>query len=106
MPTTAEIFEEIAKRAAANPAKLAGVNANFQFELSGEDGGTYHANISGGQAEIGPGPTSANCTIKMSAADFKAMVGGQLNAVQAYMTGKLKIEGDMSLAMKLQAILS
>ncbi len=105
MATTAEIFAEIAKRVEANPAKIAGMNANFQFELSGEDGGTYHANIANGKAEIGPGPTQANCTILMSAADFKAMTAGTLNATQAFMSGKLKIQGDMSLAMRLQAIL-
>jgi len=105
MATTAELFQEIAKKAEANPAKLAGLNANYQFELSGEDGGTYHANIAGGKAEIGPGPTKANVTILMSAADFKAMVAGTLNATQAFMTGKLKIQGDMSLAMRLQSIL-
>lgn len=106
MPTTAEIFAEMQKRLDANPAKLAGLNANFQFELSGEDGGTYHANVAGGKAEIGPGPTNANCTILMSAADFKAMVAGTLNGTQAFMTGKLKIQGDMGLAMRLQTILS
>ncbi len=105
MATTAELFEEIGKKASANPAKLAGLNANFQFELSGDDGGTFHANIANGAAEVGPGATKANVTILMSAADFKAMVGGTLNATQAFMTGKLKIQGDMSLAMRLQSIL-
>ncbi len=105
MATTAEIFQEIAKRTAANPAKLAGLNANFQFDLSGDDGGTFHANIANGAAEIGPGPTKANVTILMSAPDFKAMTAGTLNATQAFMTGKLKIQGDMSLAMRLQSIL-
>lgn len=106
MPSTAEIFAEMQKRLDANPAKLAGLNANFQFELSGDDGGTYHANVAGGKAEIGSGPTKANCTILMSAADFKAMVAGTLNGTQAFMTGKLKIQGDMGLAMRLQTILS
>jgi putative sterol carrier protein len=106
MATTAEIFTEMGKRAEANPAKLAGLNANFQFELSGDDGGTYHVNVASGKAEIGSGPTTANVTILMSSADFQAMVGGTLNATQAFMTGKLKIQGDMSLAMRLQTILS
>jgi putative sterol carrier protein len=105
MATTAEIFEEMSKRIAANPAGIAGMNAKFQFDLSGDDGGTYHVNVGDGKAEIGPGPTQANVTILMSADDFKAMVAGTLNATQAFMTGKLKIQGDMSLAMRLQSIL-
>ncbi|HCW50555.1 MAG TPA: sterol carrier protein [Clostridiales bacterium] len=105
MATTAEIFEEMGKRIAANPSAIAGLKANFQFELSGDDGGTYHVNAADGKAEVGPGPTEANVTILMSADDFKAMVDGKLNATQAFMTGKLKIQGDMSLAMRLQSIL-
>jgi len=105
MATTAEIFAGIGAKAAANPAGLAGLNANFQFELSGDDGGTWHANVAGGKIEVAEGPTTANVTILMSADHFKAMVAGTLNATQAFMTGKLKIKGDMSLAMRLQSIL-
>lgn len=105
MASTAEIFDEMGKRIAANPAAIAGLKANFQFDLSGDDGGTYHVNVADGKADIGPGATQPNVTILMSAADFKAMVAGQLNATQAFMTGKLKIQGDMSLAMRLQSIL-
>jgi len=103
MATTAEIFEGIKSR--INPASLAGLNAKFQFDLAGDDGGTWHVNVANGEAEIGPGPTEANVTISMNADDFKAMVAGTLNATQAFMTGKLKIKGDMSLAMRLQSIL-
>jgi putative sterol carrier protein len=42
----------------------------------------------------------------MSATDFAALVAGKLNPTTAFMTGKLKIAGDMSLAMKLQTVLS
>ncbi|MDF3075129.1 MAG: sterol-binding protein, partial [Alphaproteobacteria bacterium] len=47
----------------------------------------------------------AQCTIKMSLDDFKAMASGQLDGMTAFMTGKLKIEGDMGVAMKLQGLL-
>ena len=104
--TTAEIFEAMAKRVEDNPSGIAGLKANFQFELSGDDGGSYHVNVADDKADIGPGPTEANVTILMSAADFKNMVAGTLNATQAFMTGKLKIKGDMSLAMRLQSILN
>jgi len=105
MATTAEIFKEMEKRVADNPSAIAGLNANFQFDLSGDDGGTWHVNVADGKAEFGEGATDANVTILMSADDFKAMVNGELNATQAFMTGKLKIQGDMSLAMRLQSIL-
>ena len=48
---------------------------------------------------------AADCTLKMDFADFAALIGGQLDGMTAFMTGKLKIEGDMGVAMKLQSIL-
>ncbi len=47
----------------------------------------------------------ADCTIRMSLEDFRDMVDGELDPTMAYMTGKLKIEGDMSVAMKLSSVL-
>lgn len=48
---------------------------------------------------------AADCTIKMDFGDFADLIGGKLDGMTAFMTGKLKIEGDMSVAMKLQSIL-
>ncbi len=47
----------------------------------------------------------ADCTIKMDFSDFSDLIGGKLDGMTAFMTGKLKIEGDMGVAMKLQSIL-
>ena len=48
----------------------------------------------------------ADCTLKISLDDFIAMTNGELDGTTAFMTGKLKIEGDMGIAMKLQGVLS
>jgi len=48
---------------------------------------------------------AADCTIKMDFGDFADLIGGKLDGMTAFMTGKLKIEGDMGVAMKLQSIL-
>jgi putative sterol carrier protein len=48
---------------------------------------------------------AADCTIKMDFGDFTDLIGGKLDGMTAFMTGKLKIEGDMGVAMKLQSIL-
>ena len=47
----------------------------------------------------------ADCTLKISMADFMAMTQGELDGTTAFMMGKLKIDGDMSIAMKLQSVL-
>ena len=48
----------------------------------------------------------ADTTIKIDWADWQAMAAGQLDGMTAFMTGKLKVEGDMSNAMQLQGVLS
>ena len=47
----------------------------------------------------------ADCTLKMDFSDFSDLINGKLDGMTAFMTGKLKIEGDMGVAMKLQSIL-
>lgn len=95
------------KAATADPAKSKGVNAIFQFELSGDDGGTFYLNVADGTVEATEGThDSPNVTILMSAEDYLSMMDGKLNSTSAFMAGKLKIKGDMSLAMKLQAVIS
>ena len=49
---------------------------------------------------------AADTTIKIAWADWQAMTDGQLDGMTAFMTGKLKVEGDMSNAMQLQGVLS
>ncbi|HKV00131.1 MAG TPA: SCP2 sterol-binding domain-containing protein [Vineibacter sp.] len=68
------------------------------------DGAIY---IDGNQSPpaISNDDNAADCTIKMSLSDLVDMVGGKLDGMTAFMTGKLKIEGDMGVAMKLQSIL-
>lgn len=101
-----EIITQLKERIAANPSKIATVKASYQFNLTGEGGGTYHAVFENGTADIGEGPAAApGCTVTISAADFVNLAAGKLNPTTAFMTGKLKIAGDMSLAMKLATIL-
>jgi putative sterol carrier protein len=101
-----EIIAGLKEKIAANPSKIATLNASYQFNLTGEGGGTYHAVFENGSYDIGEGPAAgARCTVTIAAADFAALVAGKLNPTTAFMTGKLKIAGDMSLAMKLQSVL-
>jgi len=49
---------------------------------------------------------AADTTLKVSWTDWQAMAAGQLDGMTAFMTGKLKVEGDMSNAMQLQGVLA
>lgn len=101
--TATEVFSEINGRLEDDPAKLAGINATYAFDL---DGSPYHITIKNGKGEAAPGkPDQADITITMKEADFVDLASGKLNPTTAFMSGKLKIQGDMGLAMKLQTIL-
>ena len=96
-------FETLPERFIASASK--GMNAIFQFELAGEDGGTYHVKVEDGTMAIAEGPAAApSATIKMKAEDYVKMVNGQLSGTMAFMKGQMKISGNMMLAQKMQAI--
>ncbi|MCY4064546.1 MAG: SCP2 sterol-binding domain-containing protein [Chloroflexi bacterium] len=87
------------------PEKAGDMNATILFDLSGDNGGYFWIKIADGAATTGPGELSDPAlTVKASADDWFAVATGEMNAMQAFMTGKLKILGDMGLAMKIQTI--
>ncbi|SFQ95722.1 SCP2 sterol-binding domain-containing protein [Desulfoscipio geothermicus] len=100
-----EIMAGLQQKMNADPTKMAGVTATYQFNLSGDGGGSYNVVFNDGTAQINEGVAdNPNIIISMEAADFQDLVSGKLDAMGAFMTGKLKVEGDMSLAMRLQAL--
>jgi putative sterol carrier protein len=90
---------------APDASKASGLNATFQFDITGDDGGQWFAKISDGNVEIGAG-TAENPTIVLTstAANFLDLINGKINGQMAFLTGKLKIKGDMTLAMKLESL--
>jgi len=101
----AGVFPEMVQR--FDPSKAEGLNATIQFDLSGDNGGAYWLRIADGKAVTGEGKADdARMTLKASADDFVNMMGGRLNPMQAFMTGKIKIQGDTGLAMKLMPLMN
>jgi putative sterol carrier protein len=103
-----EIVDTIEKRVAAeaDPAKIKGINAVFQFELTGDGGGIFHAWVADGKVEIIEAQhENPNLTVIMPLDDFEKLMAGQLSAASAFIAGKLKVKGDMSLALKLQHLI-
>jgi len=104
--TPAEFFTNKHDQIIANPDGL-GVNATYQFNLSGDDGGEWVIKLGGEGSGVSTGTDeAAQCVISMTSADFLGMIAGTLNPQMAFMTGKLRVKGDMGLALKLQSILS
>jgi putative sterol carrier protein len=105
--TPKQIFEEkIPERLKTRADKISGINAIYQFDISGEGGGSWVLDLTqpGGQVSAGANP-AAKCTVAVSAGDFSDIIEGKLNPQMAFMTGKLKVKGDMGLALKLGSIL-
>jgi NAD(P)-dependent dehydrogenase (short-subunit alcohol dehydrogenase family)/putative sterol carrier protein/acyl dehydratase len=98
--TVKGVFERMP--AAFRADKAAGVDVVFQYRISGPGGGEWHTVVKDGACDVKEGvhgkPTT---TISMSSEDFLNMMGGRLNAMAAFTSGKLKIEGDL---MKSQLI--
>ncbi|KAM9213483.1 hydroxysteroid dehydrogenase-like protein 2 isoform 2-T2 [Leptosomus discolor] len=80
----------------------------FQFELSGAEGGTWYIDLKtkGGSAGFGKPPVTADVVMSMSSADFVKMFTGKLKPTLAFMSGKLRIKGNMALAIKLEKMLT
>ncbi len=101
------ISEIMQKIAGVDSSKIQGLNKVIMFDLTGEGGGQWTLSLKDGQAQVNEGPADdPDMTISIDADDFRALTSGQLNAMSAFMQGKIKISGDMSLAMQLQNILS
>jgi putative sterol carrier protein len=95
------------KRMDANPTKLAGIKGMLQFDINGTDPGIYSVTIADGKAVVSEGASpSTDITITIASNDFADMVEGRLDAIAAFMGGKLKVKGDMMLAMQLQSLLT
>jgi len=84
------------------PEKAAGVNAVIQYHLTGEDGGDWIITLADGKCKVAEG-TAENPTMTLTAdaKDFKDVLTGKVNGMQYFMQGKLKLAGDLNLAMKL-----
>lgn len=100
--TVCELFETLPSRFRSDAAD--GVSAVYQFDLSGEGGGQYQLHVADRSCRVSGGVhPSPNVTLSMAGKDCIAVLEGQLSGMSALLSGRLKIEGDMGLAMRLAA---
>jgi putative sterol carrier protein len=98
--TVQEFFEQLPEK--ADPAKTAGMNNTYVFDIEGA--GAWTVAIADGAVTVTEGAGDSDCTFTTSEENFEKIVAGEQNPTTAYMTGKLKIKGDMGAAMKLQKL--
>ena len=85
--------------------KAGDLELTIAFDLSGEGGGQWYATIDNGKLETGEGAVdNPSATLSMDADDFEAMSKGDLNPMMAFMSGKIKVDGDLNAVMKFQSL--
>lgn len=100
MATVQEFFEQLPTR--VDPGKTAGMNSSYVFDVTGV--GAWTVRVSDGAVSVSEGAEDADCTISASEETLLRIASGEQNPTTAYMTGKLKVAGDMGAALKLQKL--
>ena len=96
-------LEEMTAKVREKVGDESGLGATLKFAF--EDDTVIFVDATKSPNEVSNDDNDADCTLSMSVSDFQAMMDGELDATMAYMSGKLKIEGNMGIAMKLGSVL-
>lgn len=104
--STEAIWNFIDEKANENPALNEGMDSLYAFELTGEDGGNFGLDFNDNKVTVALlAVDNPDCALKMSVNNFKKLIQGKLNSATAFMTGQLKVDGSIGLALKLESLL-
>jgi putative sterol carrier protein len=95
-----EFFETLPAR--ADTSKIEGMSNSYGFDIEGA--GQWTVRVENGSVSVAEGMGDTDVTISASQEVFERIIAGEQNPTSAYMTGKLKLKGDMGAAMKLQKL--
>jgi putative sterol carrier protein len=95
-----EFFEGIEGR--IDPAKTAGENLVYRFDIAGA--GSWRIAVDDGRVSVAESADDADCVIRMKEEVLLRLIRGEQNPTTAFMTGKIKVDGNMALALKLQQL--
>lgn len=101
--TVVELMSKMPK--AFLPEKAPGLDAVIQFKFTGAEAGDWYAAIKDGACTVEQGAhPSPKMTLTADSADYVKIFTGELDGMQAFMQGKIKLAGDLNLAMKLMTM--
>jgi putative sterol carrier protein len=84
------------------PENAIGVDAVIQYHLTGVEAGDWIITIKDGTCDVQPGVSdNPKMTLTADSQDYKDVILGKINGMNAFMEGKLRLAGDLNLAMKL-----
>ena len=100
-----QLFEKLPK--AFLPEKAGDLQATIQIKLSGEGASDWAIKIAEGTIAVNEGEAdSPEMTLYMDAADYIALIRGEANPMSLFAAGRVRLEGDMGLALKFQQMFS
>ncbi|MEM7007500.1 MAG: SCP2 sterol-binding domain-containing protein [Thermodesulfobacteriota bacterium] len=103
--TTKEIFEKVERKLFEKSDQLDDIRGVYKFELAGPQGGTWIVDLREDTLGVREAEEEAQCTFKGSDENFINLFTGKLKPERALLTGKIKMSGDIGLAMKLGQLL-
>ncbi|CAG8472017.1 12681_t:CDS:2 [Acaulospora colombiana] len=109
---SSEVFEQLKINITDNETKkkeiIKKINAIYEFNVKNEEGKTqiWTIDLKKGVIQSGKGSAEPDISINLSDDTFVQLASGKLNGQKAFMSGKIKVEGNMMLATKLDSILS
>lgn len=106
MKTAAQFSEELSEGFARMGSLANYKDAVYTLVLSGQESGEFHVVVKDGMASVQADTDSpVDCVLTMNNDDFAQLLEGKLPGTTAYMMGKLKVKGDLSLALQLESLL-
>jgi len=103
MTTVNELIERAGRMIDEHRAQATATGAIYKFVLGGEGGCTFVLNLTDTPG-VTEGDGDANCTIRMAASDFIEMAEGRIDSRELFFAGRLRVDGDMGLALKLKKL--
>ena len=101
--TVQEYFDTLQQRFV--PSASDGIEAIFQFDISGDQGGLWHVMVNDGEMKVCEGAhENPSATLSASATDYVKIANNEMNGLRAVMTRKMKIAGNLVMARTMQAM--
>ena len=108
MRTPSDIVKELAIRVAQLESQAQDINATVRFDVSGEHSGSwlFQLNDKRSVAPVSASDTRviADCTFRLTSPDFVNLFDGKITGQQLFFDGRLEVDGDLTLTLKLPAI--
>jgi putative sterol carrier protein len=96
-----QFFDDLQAR--PDTSRAAGLTASYRFDV--ENAGSWRVDVEDGRVHVTESEEPAECVIKTDEQTLLAVVGNEQNPMGAFMTGKIRVEGDMGLALRLRDLL-